>query len=52
MYVLPHQAASPAEQTVPTDLTVAHELTKWEEAGYAFLAEKEHRSGSIRTVLS
>ena len=36
---------------MPTDLIAAHELTEWEEASYAFLAEKEH-SGSIRTVQS
>ena len=37
---------------MPTDLIAAHELTKWEEASYAFLAEKQRRSGSIRTVES
>jgi hypothetical protein len=52
MYVLPHQGASPEEQAMPTDLINAREFTKWEEASYAFLAEKERRSGSIRTVQS
>src|SRR3990172_7183834 len=31
-------------------LTPAKPLSKWEEAFYAFLAEKERRSGSRRTV--
>jgi hypothetical protein len=35
-----------------TDLINARALTKWEEASYAFLAEKERRSGSTRTVQS
>src|SRR5678815_5480481 len=52
MYVLPQMGASPQEQAMPTDLIAAHELTKWEEASYAFLAEKERRSGSMRTVQS
>src|SRR5678815_4652035 len=52
MYVLPQKGASPQEQAMPTDLIAAHELTQWEEASYAFLAEKERRSGSMRTVPS
>ena len=36
------------EFSMPTDLIAARELTKWEEASYAFLAEKERRSGSSR----
>ena len=31
---------------------VTHEATQWDEAFYAFLAEKERRSGSLRTVQS
>jgi site-specific recombinase XerD len=37
---------------MPTDLIAARDLTQWEEASYAFLAEKERRSGSLRTVQS
>jgi len=43
---------TPEEISMPTDLVNARELTKWEEASYAFVAEKERRSGSIRTVQS
>jgi integrase/recombinase XerC len=40
---------------MPTPTTVAridHEASKWDQAFYAFLAEKERRSGSLRTVSS
>src|SRR4051794_31877327 len=40
------------EISMPTDLIHARDLTKWEEASYAFLAEKQRRSGSMRTVQS
>src|SRR3954451_1124206 len=38
--------------SMSTDLVAAHELTQWEEASDAFLAEKQRRSGSMRTVQS
>jgi site-specific recombinase XerD len=50
-----YQATAPKEQTMPTPTTIAridHEVGKWDQAFYAFLAEKERRSGSIRTVQS
>src|SRR3954464_10815889 len=40
---------------MPTATTVAridHETSQWDQAFYAFLAEKERRSGSLRTVQS
>jgi site-specific recombinase XerD len=40
---------------MPTATTIAridHEASQWDQAFYAFLAEKERRSGSIRTVES
>ena len=33
-----------------TNIIEARPLTAWEDASYAFLAEKERRSGSRRTV--
>ena len=33
-----------------TGIIEARPLTKWEDATYAFLAEKERRTGSMRTV--
>ena len=34
-----------------THLTrIDHEASQWDQAFYAFLAEKERRSGSLRTV--
>src|SRR5437868_4138557 len=36
-----------------TEITrIEHERGKWDDAFYAFLAEKERRSGSLRTVQS
>jgi hypothetical protein len=40
---------------MPAATTIAridHEASQWDQAFYAFLAEKERRSGSIRTVAS
>jgi hypothetical protein len=49
-------ACNPAEgHAMPTPTTIAridHEASPWDQAFYAFLAEKERRSGSIRTVSS
>src|SRR3954466_11435597 len=36
-----------------TEVThIDHETSQWDDAFYAFLAEKERRSGSLRTVQS
>ena len=43
------------DHVMPATATLAritHEATQWDEAFYAFLAEKERRSGSLRTVQS
>jgi hypothetical protein len=40
---------------MPTPTTIAridHTASQWDQAFYAFLAEKERRSGSARTVES
>jgi site-specific recombinase XerD len=43
------------EHIMPTTQTITridHEASQWDQAFYAFLAEKERRSGSMRTVQS
>jgi hypothetical protein len=42
----------PEEHAMPvTEITrIDRETSKWDDAFYAFLAEKERRSGSLRTV--
>src|SRR6266540_1254572 len=38
--------------TVTEVARISHETSEWDDAFYAFLAEKERRSGSLRTVQS
>jgi site-specific recombinase XerD len=50
-----YQAILLKEHAMPTTTQVAridHESNQWDQAFYAFLAEKERRSGSLRTVSS
>jgi site-specific recombinase XerD len=41
-----------AMPTAPQVARIDHEASQWDQAFYAFLAEKERRSGSLRTVSS